>query len=269
MGLFGKDAYSYNKIVRKAVVLFGSLFSDVMLMRGDTWIHVPLRYGRGNIYEKVNQSPEQSEQTRLREIVPSMSFYDLDLQRSAIRQTNPHHPIDLERGKVIASRTPYDLTFELAVRNKNIEDHLQILEQVGATFNPTHTAKMTPVEGSSRVENVVITLEGVATEDNFEEQVPEEERRIVATFTFTVRVHFYTKTRDVDVVEEVVYGTGTNEFDLNQSLFVANKDKQTTLIDMDALNSLINDGLVETVLVNPNNVSKAKKSSKRRSRSNT
>lgn len=268
MSLFGKEGYSYHGSVRKYTVLFGTLFSDMMLKRGETWIKVPLRFGVGNLYEKMPQGVADRDVTRVREIFPAMSFHITDIQRDSTRQTNPHHMIDMASGQVVQYRVPQNIQFELTLRNKNIEDHLQMLEQVTTAFNPTYTAKINPIDGIDRSENVVITLDSFTVEDNSDTQVTDDERTIEATMVFTVKGYFYKAAKPADIVTEVVYGTGTDEYDLNQSVFVYDRDTETVLMNHSELSALIESGLVETRIVNPENVSKTKRTPKRRSKLN-
>ena len=267
MNLFGKEGYAYHGAIRKYTVMFGSLFSDVMLMRDDQWIKLPLRFGSGNLYEKLPQNAAERDQTRVREILPSMSFYITDITRDPTRQTNPHNTLTMGAGLDIQARIPYNITFELAVRNKNMEDHLQILEQFAMVFDPTYTVKIKPVD-SEKIENVVVVLEQFSVDDNAEQQVEDGERRIETTYVFTVKGYVYKAMKKTDVVNEVVFGTGTGAYDLTQSLFVADKPGESVIADYAALANMIETGLVETTITNPDVVNTTQKPSKRKARVN-
>lgn len=264
MSLFGRTGYAYHGSVRRYTVAFGVLFSDMLLMRGEDFIKVPLRFGTGNLYEKMPQTNAEREQSRVREILPSASFYITDIQRDSTRQTNPHHTLDMGLGLVVAARVPHNITFELAVRNKNLEDHLQLLEQITTAFDPTYTAKMRPIDNSDKSENVVIVLDSFSVDDNSDSQVDDGERRIEAVYSFTVKGYFYKAASKADVVTEVVYGTGVDENDLSTSVFVSDKATQANLVDYDALGKMVDLGLVETRVVNPDVVAKTTKVSKRK-----
>jgi len=268
--LFGKSGYAYNASVRGYVSLFGTLFSDIVLQRNgdDNWISVPLRFGSGNLYEKAPQNAAERDNSRVRELVPSASFYIVDLQRDGTRQTNRHQPMDVGLGQVVTSRVPYNITFELAVRNKNYDDHLQILEQISTTFDPTITVKFKPWSNASATENVVILLDAFSVDDNFDSQVEDEERRIETTYTFTLKGYLNRGVKTVDPIEEVVFGTGTGPDDSNLTVFVSDKGTLKVLQDHTALSEMIENGLFETVLVNPDTISKVTKSQRRKKKLN-
>lgn len=254
MSLFGVDSYSYHSSIRRYTVLFGTLFSSMVLKRGDKWIKVPLRYGKGNMYEKAPQTSDEREDTRVREIVPSMSFYLTDIQRDPTRQTSPQNNVTIAEGFVSKSRIPYNLTFNLDTRNKNTEDHLQILEQIGTTFDPSVTVRFEPIEKfqpSNVVENVTISLESF---DYTDDEENEEARMIDGTYVFTVRGYLYKRVNKVDVVKEVVIGSGTSEEDLSKTMFVFDDAGTKAFNDLESLQSLIEQGLVETVMTNPENI---------------
>lgn len=269
MSLFGIESYSYNSSIRRYTVLFGTLFSNMVLKRGDKWIKVPLRYGKGNMYEKVAQSVAEREETRMREIVPAMSFYLSDIQRDGVRQTGPQNNVTVAEGYIAKSRVPYILTFNLDTRNKNTEDHLQILEQIATTFDPSVTVKFEPIEKASPsdlVENVVINLESFEYSDDEEN---EEARIIDGSYIFTVRGYLYKRISKVDVVKEVVIGSGTSEEDIAKTLFVFDNEGTKTFNDLESLQSLIEQGLVETVMTNPTNVEATKPKTVRARRKKT
>lgn len=245
VGLFGIEAYSYHQTIRNYVVLFGSIFSNMHIKRGDKFIKVPIKYGKGTMYEKAPQGVQEREKSKLRMIVPSMAFLDDDIARDPVRQTSTSYAVELAQGFEAAARIPYNISFKLHTRNKNIEDHLQMLEQITSVFDPTVTVKMKPTKESEKYDNILIKLESFSTDDNSEEQ--DEERLIECEYSFTLEGYIYKKTSKKPIVTEVVWNIGVEGATLGNTIFVSDETGKAEMTDVNGLSDLIEKGLVLTV----------------------
>lgn len=245
MGLFGKENHFYNAAVRGYVSLFGTLFSDMVIKRGDKWLAVPLRFGAGNLYEKVAQNAAERDQTRIREILPAAAFTLDDYQRDSTRQTSRYQPADVGQGLVALKRVPYNFNFTMTTRMKNMEDHLQLLEMIGNVFDPTHTVRFRPWADSEQYENVVIEMSGFAVADNWESQADDADHIIQTDYTFTLKGYMNRPLTKVARIEEVVYATGVEEMDMQKTVFVSDNGTLKILREQDALKHFIEQGMVD------------------------
>lgn len=215
MDMFGKDNYFYHGSIRRYIVIFGSLFNDMYIKRKnesgnrEEMIKVPLRFGKGNIYEKVEQDSESRETKKIRQIVPVMTFRMSDFTRDDSRKTNKWQKLKHTQtngdGTINyqLNRIPYNFTFELALRTKNEDDALQIVEQITSVFNPSINVIMSDISGLEidSEQTINIQLDDVQPDDNFEDY--EESRHIEWTLNFTLKGYIYCRTQEAYVIKEV------------------------------------------------------------------
>lgn len=226
-GLFGKENHFNYGGIRRYVVMFGSLFSDMYIKRTEepkkkkeTFIKVPIKYGLGNVFEKFGEVDD--DKTRLRIVLPAMSFVMSGLEEDTIRKTSNYARMssrqisDDQMANTQLQRVPYNFTFDLAIRTKNEDDMLQIVEQIVPAFDPALTVQVLDSK-ELNIDNqdiVIQILPGFDMQDNEEDQV-EEGRVIVWTLQFIVKGYLYKKTTAKAVVKQIAI----NEID-EQGVFI-------------------------------------------------
>jgi len=104
-----------------------------------------------------------------------MSFYMTGLDYDPTRQKNA-----LNRNQTQSTTNPnnlfsqlqpipYNLAFEVIVYTREIEDSLQLIEQILPTFTPSYNLSLNMIPQMNFSQDVPIVLDGVTTEDNYEE----------------------------------------------------------------------------------------------------
>lgn len=217
--LFGIDKHFYHGSVRRYVALFGSLFSDVYIRRDSTkddYIKVPIRYGTGNMYLKAPQDGESRETKQVSRILPAMAFKLDNFYKDVNRKTNPMNRIqnvafDSEDNKKYQfNRIPYNFIFELEIRTKNSDDMMQIVEQVVPAFDGNLSVTIQDTTGVAVEQDIIISLEEVAMEDNYDEEM--QGRLIEWKLTFELRGFLYKRTLTGAVATEVGIQTFMDEY---------------------------------------------------------
>lgn len=223
--MFGQNNYYYHAKIRSYVALFGTLFSDLYIARVNgtktDYIKVPLKFGPGFLYEKAKQD-DSRETKKMRQILPAMAFDMVDLQKDGNRKTNDLQTIqnsvinpDGTTGNFQMNRVPYNFSFELVARTKNVDDMLQIAEQIIPAFSTPLNIKFQDIAKTEIdiEQNIVVSLDSVQKQDNYEET--EEARIIEWTFSFILKGYLYKKTNSDYVIKEIdlyyyadPYGTG-------------------------------------------------------------
>lgn len=209
MKLFGKDQAFYNGQVKKYTALFGSLFSDLYILRSENeYVKVPIRYANGNFRNKgdsglLNQKPRSGSP------LPAMAFELINIASDPVRRTNQHitvrgRGVDLQSPndvKFSVAPTPYNLTYNLTVRTKTLDDSFQILEQIVANFNPHLSVEVVDSEDLNLIRDVTIKLESTsfAIEDNYTE-TQDETRQVEINLEFTLYGYLYKKTQEGSLV---------------------------------------------------------------------
>ncbi|BAU39998.1 hypothetical protein [Ralstonia phage RSP15] len=211
MSFFGKENHYYNGSIRRYTILFGSIFNDLYIRRTngeiDDYIHVPLKYGKGFAYEKVDQEVNTYEDNRLRMILPAMGFTLDTLEYDSTRKLNKFNKIntvgvDSLHATSVAGPLPYNLNYTLSIRTKNMDDMLQIIEQIMPVFNQRLTIKMNEFPSNDINRDVVISLTGQEIIDNSDEQY-ETSRYIETNLNFEVKGMIWAKSTQSPLLSEI------------------------------------------------------------------
>lgn len=231
---FGMDNYFYEEQIRRCVVAFGVLFSDMYVKRSTKWIKLPIKLGIGYLYEKLPQDAETRETTKKREVLPSMAFGLGEIDKDTTRLTQQFADIAFAvrdtdgQSSVISHRVPYNLQFTLYTRTKYTAEDLQILEQITGVFAPSLTVSMDPLSSTkdARIkQESTIVLDSVgAASDELDDG--ESNKRIEREYRFTFKTYLYAKPKKTYVIDEIMM----------QSMMDESPIEQTFIRDLDALN---------------------------------
>lgn len=219
--LFGLDQWFYHGSVRRYVALFGSIFSDIYIKRvsedgaKEDNIKVPIRYGNGNMYIKVPQDGSR-ETKQVAKILPAMAFELDNIYKDVARKTNPMNRIQhatfkdatSDTRKFQLNRVPYNFIFDLKIRTKNTDDMLQIVEQIIPAFDGNLSATINDTTGVPVEQDIIIVLDEVTMEDNYDEEM--QSRLIEWTLTFELKGHLYKRTQEGLIIREVDLMSGPN-----------------------------------------------------------
>jgi hypothetical protein len=194
----------YNKDVRKATVAFGALFNNITLVKSDSTgaeikrNKVPLVYGSKEKYlARLQQDPENARPVGLQ--LPRMAFeivgfkYDNSRkQQTMIRDSS------IATGNPQALFTqyvpvPYDISFNLHILAREVQDGLQIMEQILPFFTPDYTVAIafTPQLGVSGTRETPIVFNGIVDMSDNTEGPVAEVRLITWTLSFTMKTFLY------------------------------------------------------------------------------
>ena len=196
----------YHQKVRKCVAAFGSLFTNLYILRKDasgaviSTIRVPLAYApRDKYIERIQGIQDLQRDTAVALKLPRMSFeitsyiYDDTRQLQKLNKTFHNNTISDEGSKkdVVTRSVPYNITFSLTVYAKAQDDALQIVEQILPFFSPQYTLTMKPFdEYTDILEDIPITLQGVSYLADFEG--PMEQRSVLQyVLDFEMKTAFY------------------------------------------------------------------------------
>lgn len=212
--MFG--TWFYNKRVRTAVSVFGSMFNNLHVLRqnsaGETisQIKVPLSYApkRNFISRLEEMSKGEDAERRVAIKLPRMSFEITNMQYDATRQLPKTNAIstavsDVNQRRKLYTSTPYIISFQLNVYAKSQDDALQIVEQILPYFAPQYTLTIKPFSDiPTLTEDVPVTLSGVTFSDDFEGAV-EQRRTIIYTLDFEMKISLYGPEANKSIIREV------------------------------------------------------------------
>ena len=224
--MFG--THFYHQKVRKCVAAFGSLFTNLSVIRKDSagtvisTVRVPLAYApRDKYIERIQGIADIQRDESVALKLPRMSFeitsyiYDDTRQLQKLNKTFHNNTIsDLGSQKDIVTRSvPYNITFSLTIYAKSQDDALQIVEQILPFFSPQYTLTMKPFsEYQDLLEDIPITLQGVSYLSDFEG--PMEQRSVLQyVLDFEMKTAFY---GPIDKGKNVIQKSIVN-YDLDQA----------------------------------------------------
>lgn len=213
----------YNGIIRKTIVAFGSLFSNIYIDRkegdsvnGETSqrLQVPLAYApKEKWIVRLDSDPNLQNNTYT--TLPRLSFeitgYSYDSTRKANRM-NQIRCVNTEASsmKSLYSPVPYNLDITLYVLTKTQEDALQIIEQILPTFTPDYTLSINAVPELNVIQDIPVILNGVTVSDEYDGDF-QTRRFVTHTLNFTLKLNLFGGVSTGNVISEAKANISLNQ----------------------------------------------------------
>jgi hypothetical protein len=188
----------YFGIIKKAIVAFGRMFSEIQIERMDEagavlqTINVPIAYGpKEKWLVRLEQDPNL--ENNVNTILPRMAFEIVGYTYDASRKSNKMTKIasyDQTTLKTQFSPVPYNLDIELSLLTKTTEDALAVVEQILPVFTPDYTLSINAIPDLNIVNDVPIILNNVSFQDSYDGDF-QSRREIIYTFNFTMKVNIF------------------------------------------------------------------------------
>lgn len=211
--------YSYNEIIKKTVVSFGTLFNNIEIRRvqgGKTEVmKVPLAYGpKQKFLARLRQVGDLTQKDQAQITLPRISFEINGISYDPTRKVSPtqyiRHTTDSGETNKGFMPVPYNINFELAILSKNQDDALQIIEQILPFFQPSFNITMNLVPELGEKRDYPVTLTSVNYDDQYEGDY-DTRRTLIYTLQFVAKTYLYgpiqDKTSDVITKAIVDYAT--------------------------------------------------------------
>ena len=193
----------YNQVLRRYVVMFGTLFNDIIVQRFNKAgqriqaLKVPIAYGpKEKFLVRITQDPELTNQSQVS--LPRMGFEMTGMQymperklSSTQRRINTVGTSGSNNSiKTVYTPVPYDFNFSLSVFVKNADDGVQILEQILPFFTPEWTTTLKIIPEMNIKHDVPTVLQSVTTEDAYDGDF-ETRRSLIYNLDFLVKGYIY------------------------------------------------------------------------------
>lgn len=203
----------YHGIIRKVIVGFGRLFSDLKIPRYDEegnlvqLIDVPIAYGPKEKWV-VRTESDPSLNNNTYSVLPRLSFEILDYEYDAEASLNKMQKIYCVNSGDVGTRkqayvpVPYNLDIALYALTKTTEDALAIVEQILPFFRPEYTLNIKTVPELNLISDVPVSIQGVTIDDQYEGDF--ETRRVLThTFQFRLKIKLLGPVNDVGLIKKV------------------------------------------------------------------
>lgn len=208
--MFGRNFY--NQLHKKYIVIFGNMFNNISFVRRntDTGIElermtVPIMYAPKEKYiTRLASDPTLQRETQI--TLPRMSYEMVSRTYDPPRAQNR-----LLRNAKVNTRTasssqymgvPYDMTFELNIYTKNIDDGYQIIEQILPYFSPDYTVTANLIPEIGLEVDIPITLNSIT--DNISHETNYDSVRYCQwTLTFSMKGYFYGPVANTSIIRKI------------------------------------------------------------------
>jgi hypothetical protein len=236
----------YHGIIRKSIVAFGRLFSDIYIDRkqGDSVtgntiqrLQIPLAYApKEKWLVRIDQDPTLENHTYVS--LPRMSFEIIGYAYDPTRKVNRMQQIKCGDGTgsvtTMYTPVPYNLDLSLYVLTKTQEDGLQIIEQILPTFTPEYTMTINAIPDMNVKLDVPIILNSVAVADEYDGDF-QTRRFVTHTLNFQMKINLFGAISGRNVIDQVNANIGQNEdFSTPNRIYQAEGDVSTATINSES-----------------------------------
>jgi hypothetical protein len=232
----------YHGAIRKAIVAFGRLFSDIYIDRkqGDSVsgttiqrLQVPLSYApKEKWLVRLEQQPDLENNVTM-VTLPRMSFeinsYVYDSSRKLNRMQQIKTDVSNSTKPTVYTPVPYNVDISLYILTKTQEDGLQIIEQILPTFTPEYTLAVNVVPSMGITMDVPIILESVSVVDEYDGNF-QDRRFVTHTLNFQMKLNLFGPVSDQGIITEVNANIGQNESTGANRVYVAQGDITTATV---------------------------------------
>jgi hypothetical protein len=206
--------YYYNQNLRKLVLGFGSLFSNLYVTHAnpdggsDLTIRVPITYASQEKFIRRLLEPSSiNDGIRVENQLPRLSYIMTSLLPDSTRRRNRNTPLrspnngSCLNANIITEEIPVNIGFSLYIYTRHIDDTLQIVEQIMPFFNPEHVIN---IGLNSAQTDLKIPI--VMTSNNISEKYDGDlsSRRVnISSFNFIAKSYIFGPVQNVTQISSI------------------------------------------------------------------
>ena len=207
-----------NRIIRKMIVAFGNMFSNITLVRMNEngteqeRFLVPVTYAPKEQYvQRLESDPDLDKKVQM--TLPRMSYEMMGMRYDASRKQNTNVKNFSKTGSLNSyyNPVPYDFDFSLSIYTRNHEDVHSIVECMLPFFTPDYTLSVNLLPESGVTKEIPIVLNRTDREVTYEGNRDSDLRMIIWTLDFTLKGYIYGTPSDAS--NTIITKAITNIFD--------------------------------------------------------
>lgn len=236
--------YFYHSTTKKVLVAFATIFDEITIEtdHGDI-ITVPLIFAQKEKFiDDIQKGAEFDMEGLTYDVVmPRIGFELSGLNFAPERHVNPMSQFQdsTEEGEEVMmyNRIPYDITFDVFVASRNLEDSLKVTEQIIPFFNPELTLTIKDKQDFKLETNISVVLNSVALNIDYQGSL-DSRRTILWTLNFTAKAFYYPDVRESRRIKQTVMNFTEKDFEreferLTSTVdpITADRDDPHTIID--------------------------------------
>lgn len=194
----------YFSLIRKYVILMGTLLNNIRITRTDkngntiNLLKVPITYApKDKMLARVMQDPALDRNTATLPL-PMISFemgeikYDGTRKLNTIGKSTVKSTVTGEQSKFKYqyNPVPYNISFKVYIYAKNVEDGTKIIEQILPYFTPDWTTTCNLIPEMEIMMDIPIILTNIDYSDKYDGQY-KDRRMIIWSLDFLLKGYFY------------------------------------------------------------------------------
>lgn len=215
------NAIFYHGTIRKTIVAFGSLFSNIKIVReggGESQtIAVPIAYApKEKWIVRIDQDPALDKHVYT--TLPRLSFEITNYSYDPTRKTNRNNYVTCGAEDGSVTRTyapvPYNIDISLYALTKTTEDGLQIIEQILPYFTPEFTLAIKALPESNVITDIPVILNSLDVNDEYDGDF-QTRRFVTHTMNFTLKTWMFGPVSSAGVINRIFVNTDVANLDLD------------------------------------------------------
>lgn len=206
----------YHKSFKRAIIAFGSLFSNIYVERQNAdasvsqTIKVPIAQSpKEKWIVRIDSDPTLENHTYT--TLPRMAFEITNIGYDSTRKVNKLNRIACAKSADSMASTyapvPYNIDITLYVLTKTQEDAFQIAEQILPYFTPEFTLGVKSLDQMNVITDIPIILNSVTQQDDYDGDF-QTRRFITWTFNFTLKLNLFGPVHENGVITKVIVDIG-------------------------------------------------------------
>ena len=204
----------YFSLIRKYVILMGTLLNNIRITRTDkegnvtSLLRVPVTYAaKDKMLARVMQDPGIDRPSATTPL-PMISFemgkmsYDGSRKLNTVGKSSYRSDTDASKFKYQYNPVPYNINFKAFVYAKNVEDGTKIIEQILPYFTPDWTTTVNLIPEVEVKIDIPIVLNNIGYSDNYDGEF-KDRRAIIWELDFTLKGYIYGPVKSSGIIKFV------------------------------------------------------------------
>jgi len=207
--MFGHEFY--HEHLRRYIVVFGTMFNNIVVSRKttagvvDKRIKVPISYSpRDKLLARIETDPNLRKPDAVS--LPRMGFevtsmtYAGERKLSTIQRYTVKSTTDPNKNNSVYAPVPYDINFQLSIMVKSAEDGTQILEQILPFFTPEWTNSVQLIDDLELKMDIPLVLISISSDDTYDGDF-ETRRALIWTLDFTMKCYLFGPIKEKKIIK--------------------------------------------------------------------
>lgn len=201
----------YFGLIRKYVILVGTLFNNIRITRTDSsgntnaLIKVPITFSaKDKMLARVMQDPNIDRPSATLPL-PMISFEMGNMSYDGSRKLPTVNRVvakgdTASKFKYQYNPVPYNINFKVYIYSKNAEDGTKIVEQILPYFTPDWTTTVNLIPEVDVVMDIPVILDSITCNDNYDTEF-KTRRAIIWTLNFTLKGYLYGPVKKTSIIK--------------------------------------------------------------------